>query len=146
MIGPVANPKLHWQNAGMKICQPAIIFGGACLILIALCLCNDLSVRGQTSKGQRTEKTAGSGQNRSAKMLFNKSCLKCHGSDGRGQTVAGQIAGAPDFTDRRWQEDVSDGRLVTSITHGRGGMPSFEKKLTAGQIGSLVAYVRAFKK
>jgi mono/diheme cytochrome c family protein len=60
--------------------------------------------------------------------------------------VAGQVAGATDFTDSEWQAEVDDRRLITSITHGRGGMPAFEKKLTPEQVKSMVTYIRAFKK
>jgi mono/diheme cytochrome c family protein len=41
---------------------------------------------------------------------------------------------------------VDDKRFITSITHGRGQMPSFEKKLSKKQIELLSNYVRAFRK
>jgi len=33
---------------------------------------------------------------KAAKKLFSQKCVKCHGSDGTGQTIFGQIAGATD--------------------------------------------------
>ncbi len=54
---------------------------------------------------------------------------------------------ARDLTDAKWQASVTDERLFNSITQGRGGkMPSFGKKLNAGQVESLVAHVRRLKK
>ncbi len=81
-----------------------------------------------------------------AKKLFTQNCAKCHGADGRGETEAGEILGAPNFTDTKWQASVNDKRLMVSVLHGRGGMPAFEKKLSRKEITALIAYVRAFKK
>jgi mono/diheme cytochrome c family protein len=79
------------------------------------------------------------------KTLFKQHCVKCHGVDGRGQTVDGEIAGAQDFTNKDWQEKVSDERLVNSITYGRGQMPAFAKKLSKEQIQALADFTLAFK-
>ena len=80
------------------------------------------------------------------KRLFKQRCVKCHGSDGTGNTPDGQIAGATNLTDPEWQQRVDDKRLVTSIKHGRGQMPAFGEKLTEEQITSLVSYVRTLGK
>lgn len=79
------------------------------------------------------------------KNLFQQNCVKCHGPDGKGQTTAGELAGAPDFTDPEWQEEFDDSQLKNSITHGDGQMPAFGMKLSRSQINSLVRYVRAFR-
>ena len=81
----------------------------------------------------------------SAKALFARNCATCHGSDGRGETVAGKISGVPDLTDRKWQESVNEKRMAATITNGRGSMPSFEEKLSQNEIASLVSHVRNFK-
>ncbi|HYG81838.1 MAG TPA: c-type cytochrome [Pyrinomonadaceae bacterium] len=80
-----------------------------------------------------------------AKALFARNCATCHGSDGRGETVAGKISGAPDLADRKWQESVNEKRMAASITRGRGSMPSFEEKLSQSEIASLVSHVRSLK-
>ena len=80
-----------------------------------------------------------------AKTFFKQHCAKCHGADGRGETNDGEILGAPNFTDSAWQDKYNDGRLINSINHGRGDMPSFEKKLSQDQIKLLLSYVRAFR-
>jgi mono/diheme cytochrome c family protein len=81
----------------------------------------------------------------SVKALFARKCATCHGADGRGETLAGKISGAPNMTDRKWQESINEKRMATSIIHGRGSMPSFEEKLSQNEIASLIAHVRKFK-
>jgi len=80
-----------------------------------------------------------------ARKLFKQKCAKCHGSDGAGNTTYGQIVGATDLTDPEWQKRVADERILNSITHGRGQMPAFDKKLTSEQLMLLSVYVRSFK-
>ena len=82
-----------------------------------------------------------------AKQLFKERCARCHGADGRGQTVLGNMLGAPDFADKAWwRDDISDASLVDAITNGKIEMPAFGKKLSKQKIGSLAAYVRRFSK
>ena len=82
-----------------------------------------------------------------AKQLFKEKCSKCHGADGRGQTVLGNMLDPPNFTDQAWWKNVvDDKRLTESVRNGKGGMPKFGKKLTVQQIGLLVAYLRRFDK
>src|SRR6185295_3167646 len=73
------------------------------------------------------------------KKLFKQHCIKCHGSEGTGDTPFGEIVGATDFTDAEWQERVDDQKLINSMTYGLGGMPAFGKKLSKEQITSLLA-------
>jgi len=86
------------------------------------------------------------GKTKEAKKLFKQRCVKCHGSDGTGNTTRGQIVGATNLTDPEWQQRVDDKRLVNSITHGRGQMPAFGEKLSDEQIYLLMSYVRTFRK
>jgi mono/diheme cytochrome c family protein len=79
------------------------------------------------------------------RALFKEKCARCHGEDGRGETVTGAMLDVPDFTDVKWwKEGKSDRRLITSVTEGRDGMPHFGKKLSGQEIAALVAYVRRF--
>jgi cytochrome c oxidase cbb3-type subunit 3 len=56
------------------------------------------------------------------KRLFEDYCAACHGRGARGN----QALGAPDLTDRDWLYGGTGKDIVTSITHGRGGvMPSW---------------------
>ena len=82
-----------------------------------------------------------------AKTVFQERCVRCHGANGQGQTVLGSMLRMPDFTARAWwREDVSNRRLINSVTNGKNEMPAFGKKLTRTEINSLVAYVRRFYK
>jgi cbb3-type cytochrome c oxidase subunit III len=79
--------------------------------------------------------------------LFKEKCSRCHGEDGRGQTVIGQMVGAPNFTDENWwSEEKNERRFVHSITEGKGEMPAFGRKLTRPDIRALAAYVKTFRK
>jgi cbb3-type cytochrome c oxidase subunit III len=80
-----------------------------------------------------------------AKRVFKQKCSKCHGQDGAGNNY-GVIIGATNLTDPEWQQRVDDKRLVNSIKHGRGQMPTFGEKLTEDQITSLVMYIRTLQK
>jgi len=81
----------------------------------------------------------------SAKALFARNCATCHGADGRGETLAGKISGVPNMTDRKWQEGISEKRMMMSVRNGRGSMPSFDEKLSQNEIVLLINHVRNFK-
>jgi mono/diheme cytochrome c family protein len=82
--------------------------------------------------------------------LFRTNCARCHGADGRGDTPLGHTYNSPDFTDNAWWQKHSDitstKSLVSIVTHGKGGMPAFGKKLKNSEIKLLVSYVRRFRK
>jgi mono/diheme cytochrome c family protein len=81
--------------------------------------------------------------------LFMNNCARCHGADGAGDTPLGHTNNAPDFTDPDWwrkHSDITSTRsLVSIVTHGKGGMPAFGKKLTDREIRRLVDFVRRFR-
>lgn len=82
-----------------------------------------------------------------AKSLFNEKCARCHGADGRGETVVGRMLSVPDFTNEQWwKKEARDARFIESITEGKNEMPAFGKKLSRSEIRSLAAYVRRFGK
>src|SRR5262245_60118935 len=75
------------------------------------------------------------------KPLYTAKCVICHGEDGKGVTK-----GAPNFTDKKWQQNQSDGEMAAIIKNGKETMPGFSGKLEAEQINALVGYVRDFAK
>ena len=81
--------------------------------------------------------------------LFRNNCARCHGADGRGDTPTGHTYNTPDFTDVEWWRKHSKitgtSSLIAIVSHGKGGMPAFARKLTPKQIRLLVNHVRAFK-
>ena len=118
----------------------------------ALCLCagyvsNTSRVVGEKKHGVKESESLSPEELARTKVLFEEKCSRCHGSDGRGKTVTGEMLSAPDFTDEEWwKEGKSVKRLVTSVTEGKDAMPAFGKKLTQREIGALAAYVRTFRK
>lgn len=80
------------------------------------------------------------------KALWDSSCAKCHGRDGRSKTMKGKFTKARDLTEAKWQTDVSDEHMYNSIQNGRGKMPAFGKKLSEAQIDALVGYVRQLRR
>ena len=71
--------------------------------------------------------------------LFLKNCAKCHGDNGKADTMRGKQLRARNFTDAEWQADVTNAQLIKSVTEGKGDdMPPWGKKLTPEQIESLV--------
>jgi cytochrome c6 len=96
------------------------------------------SVEPQNNSPSTSPSTAG--------PIYAKRCASCHGKDGRAATFKGKLRSARNLSDPRWQAEVSDERIFNSITNGRGKMPSFGKKLSEGEINSLVSYVRGLKK
>jgi cytochrome c oxidase cbb3-type subunit 3 len=81
-----------------------------------------------------------------AKVLYADNCARCHGSDGRGQTLMGRAFAAPNLTDAAWWKKTrpTDKRLHASIRDGRGQMPAFRPQLSKSDIAALAAFVRTF--
>lgn len=92
-----------------------------------------------------------SAQAEDAKAIYEKSCAKCHGPDGKGQTKMGQKLGIKDYTDAKVQADLKDADATKAI---KEGLKDKEGKvlmkpaegLSDDDIKGLVAYMRAFKK
>ena len=80
---------------------------------------------------------------RSAGMLFQRRCAKCHGSDGRGDDERDGLPELPDFTSAAWQQRRTTAHLIAAILDGRGKrMPAFSGRLTQEQARSLANYIR----
>lgn len=85
------------------------------------------------------------------KENWAKTCVKCHGADGKGQTKMGQKVGVKDFTDAKVQEAFKDEEAFKAV---KEGMKDQEGKiqmkpaegLSDDEIKALLQYVRAFKK
>ncbi len=85
-----------------------------------------------------------------AKETWEKTCVKCHGADGKGDTKLGKKVEVKDFTDAKYQGTFTDEKAVTAIKEGlKDGEKVKMKPLegaTDADAKALVAYVRAFKK
>jgi mono/diheme cytochrome c family protein len=101
---------------------------------------------GQEKSNAHDSLVVSSEQREQAKKTFKDQCSRCHGTDGKGDTVMGDMLFPPDFTDGEWWKELGNERLVQSITNGKNEMPAFGKKLTKPEILALIAYVRCFDK
>ena len=116
------------------------------LVLIVLVLSLfDLTVSRATAQARSAQASRGA----QVGDLFKNNCARCHGADGAGDTPLGHTYNTPDFTDPEWWRKHSNitsaGNLAAIVSHGKGGMPAFGRKLTRTEIRHLVDYVRRFK-
>jgi mono/diheme cytochrome c family protein len=83
-----------------------------------------------------------------AEALWRAECASCHGRDGKGETRAGKRAGAPDMTEAKFHEAVSDEQAFKSVKEGKKDEKGAERKkpfgndLTDEQIKALIEYLR----
>ncbi len=90
------------------------------------------------------------------RALALKNCVKCHGTDGKGDgpAVAAEHLSPPpgDWTDKEDMSEHPDVFLRNIIEQGGAAMdkslrmPAFGKKLTPAQVDDLIAYIRTFSK
>ena len=84
------------------------------------------------------------------KENWEKSCAKCHGPDGKGDTKLGKRAEVKDFTDAKYQASMKDEDMIKAIKDGVKDGEKIRMKAAEGlsdeEIKALAAYVRAFKK
>ena len=85
------------------------------------------------------------------KETFEKSCAKCHGTDGKGQTKMGQKLGAKDYTDAKVQAGLKDDEALKAVKEGlkdKDGKQLMKpaEDLADADIKAVIAYMRTFKK
>ena len=86
-----------------------------------------------------------------AKENWEKSCLKCHGADGKGDTKMGQKLGVRDYTDAKVQAELKDDAAFKAIKEGlkdKEGKTLMKpiEGATDDEIKALVGHIRSFKK
>ena len=85
-----------------------------------------------------------------AKATYEKDCAKCHGKDGKGQTMMGKKQGAKDYTDAKVQAELKDEAAFKAIKEGykKDGKEIMKpaEGLSDDEIKGLVEYMRKFKK
>ena len=122
----------------LRVLLPALFLG------LAFLLQELPGASGQEKSNAQDPLVVSSEQRAQAKTNFKYQCSRCHGSDGKGDTVLGDMLFPPDFTDGKWWKKLSNERLIESITNGKNEMPAFRKKLTKPEILALIAYARCF--
>jgi cytochrome c6 len=84
------------------------------------------------------------------KENWEKSCAKCHGPDGKGDTKMGKKLEVKDFTDAKVQADMKDDAMLKAIKEGVKDGDKTRMKAVEGlsdeEMKDLVAFVRKFKK
>lgn len=84
------------------------------------------------------------------KETWEKSCAKCHGPDGKGETKLGKKAEVKDMTDAKWQAELKDDKAIKSVKEGIKDGDKIRMKPAEGlsddDIKALVAHVHTFKK
>ena len=73
--------------------------------------------------------------------VYKSKCAMCHGADGKGETPMGKKLNVRDLGSPEVQKQT-DPELTNIISKGKSKMPSFEGKLTAEQIGQVLARIR----
>jgi len=85
------------------------------------------------------------------KALYEASCAKCHGADGKGQTTMGKKNGAKDYSSAAVQAALTDAAAIKAIKEGvKDKDGNSVMKATDGvsddDAKALVAYMRTLKK
>lgn len=86
-----------------------------------------------------------------AKENWDKTCAKCHGGDGKGQTKMGQKLNIKDFTDAKTQAAFTDDQAFKAIKEGltdKEGkvVMKAQESMTDDEVKALVGFVRSLKK
>jgi cytochrome c553 len=84
-----------------------------------------------------------------AGAIWEKSCQKCHGADGKGDTKMGKKMEVKDMTDAKYQASFTDEKATKDIKEGIKDGDKTKMKPAEGlsddDIKALVAKVRSFK-
>ena len=80
------------------------------------------------------------------KAVFEKSCVGCHGKDGKGNPAMAKVLGEKglDLTSKEATQK-SDAELLKIIVEGAGKMPA-QKSLSQDEQKQVLAYVRSLTK
>ena len=76
--------------------------------------------------------------------LFQSRCVMCHGTDGTGNTPAGNAFKVVSYRNPAVMK-MSDADLTAIISNGKNRMPAYVDRLDAVDIQSLVAYIRTLQ-
>jgi cytochrome c6 len=82
---------------------------------------------------------------------WGKTCIKCHGAEGKGDTKMGQKLGIKDYTDAKVQAAFTDDEAFKALkeglkdSEGKTRMKPAEG-LSDEELKALVQHVRSFKK
>ena len=80
--------------------------------------------------------------------LFEQTCARCHGRDGKGDPVAKAQLGVPDMTDPAWQDAHPDDLIRRTVHEGSRSkkMPPFGDVYSPAQLDAIIGHVRSFRR
>jgi cytochrome c553 len=85
-----------------------------------------------------------------SKETWEKTCAKCHGPDGKGDTKMGKKLDIKDLTDAKIQASLKDEEMFKAIKEGVKDGDKTRMKAAEGlsdeEMKALVTYVRSLKK
>ncbi len=81
---------------------------------------------------------------KAGKNLYLVNCKSCHGDPGKHNGLP-LVPPPPDLISDLMQNNT-DGELFYKISHGRGGMPQFEKTISVDDRWRLINFIRNFNK
>ncbi|HEU4523061.1 MAG TPA: cytochrome c [Thermoanaerobaculia bacterium] len=79
-----------------------------------------------------------------AAALFKAKCAACHGEDGTGNTAMGRKLNIRSLASPDVQKQT-DAQILEITKKGKGKMPSYDGKISEGDLKALVAHIRKFK-
>ena len=79
------------------------------------------------------------------KQLYQQNCAKCHGENGRANTLRGWLVFAKNLSKPKWQNNASDEEILEAIQQGPGAMPAYAEKLNADEQQAVLQYVRGLR-
>ncbi|MEH6813111.1 MAG: c-type cytochrome [Motiliproteus sp.] len=88
------------------------------------------------------------GNAKAGQLVFSRSCVACHGKEGKGDGVIAGMLGVKmvDYTSKN-SSSITDTQLVHTISMGRGEfMPAWYGELSEHDIRDVAAYVRGLYK
>jgi mono/diheme cytochrome c family protein len=80
------------------------------------------------------------------KAIFDKSCVGCHGADGKGNPGMAKVLGEKGLNlTAKEVGQMSDDQLLKVVSEGKGKMPA-QSKLSKDEQKAVVSYVRSLSK
>lgn len=80
------------------------------------------------------------------KAVYEKSCVGCHGADGKGNPGMAKVLGEKGLNlTAKEAKEMSEEQMLKVVSEGRGKMPA-QAKLSKDEQKAVVSYVRSLSK
>jgi mono/diheme cytochrome c family protein len=123
-------------------------FGSSIVVILLVVTFGFLSTAGRRAEAWSK------GDARAGLAVHKKSCLRCHGEQGRGDGPAAKLLKTKpgDWTNKAAMSKLTDDALLKVITGGGEAagksklMPAFGDKLSAADVSNVIAFIRTLAK